>query len=262
MNLTPVTPKDIESLKLTRECPKPWCTRRFGTMKEVQSHVLWHERYEGGVIDSERLSAGIIVRARGPPEHRFFLVHWADGQSEWVLNKHFTHTCQHLIENYFPIHFYLDHASDLQVPWPEHRCAQCNQQCVGQEHLKLHVFNQHTFPARQGTRNYRRAHLKVQQRFQDSLPKVLMCNGHLLKNKHIAKWVGMTFTANGDEAVHVDDRILQGEIAFGKYRSIMRSSQLRRNTKVPIQECGVVTRHIWLRDSIPHGWAKQKVSHL
>ena len=75
-----VTPKDIESLKLTRECPKPWCTRRFGTMKEVQSHALWHAKYEGGVIDSERLSVGTIVSARGPPEHRFFLVHWSDGQ--------------------------------------------------------------------------------------------------------------------------------------------------------------------------------------
>ena len=98
----------------------------------------------------------------------------------------------------------------------------------------MHVFNEHTFPARQGTHNYRRACLKVQQRYQDSLPKVTLRNGHLLQNKYVAKWVGMTFTANGDEAVHVDDRILQGEIAFDNYHSIMRSSQLRRCTKVSI----------------------------
>ena len=92
-------------------------------MKEVQFHVLWHAKYEGGVIDSERLSVGTIVSARGPPEHRFFLVHWADGQSKWVLNKHSTYTCQHLIENYFSMHFYLDRASDIQVPVRTPLCA-------------------------------------------------------------------------------------------------------------------------------------------
>ena len=48
----------------------------------------------------------------------------------------------------------------------------------------------------------------------------------------------MTFTANGDEAVHVDDRILQGEIAFGNYRSI----QLRRCIKVSIYKSVALSR--------------------
>ena len=88
---------------------------------------------------------------------------------------------------------------------------QCNQECADQEHLKLHVFNQHTFPARRGTRNYPKALLKVLQCFQ---PKVTLCNGLSMSNKHTPTWVGMTFTANGDEVVHVEDHILQVKIAF------------------------------------------------
>ena len=236
-----VTPMDIASLKLTRECPKPWCTRRFGTMEGVRAHVLWHDKHEGGMIDSARLSVGVIMSARGPPEHRFYHVFWVDGPPKWVLHKHFTPNCQHLIEIYFSIHFYLDRASNLQVPW-EHRCVQCNQQCNDRDALELHVLEQHTYPVRRGSRDYRRSLLEVQQRFQDGLPKVLMRNGIELGNRYLAKWVGMTFAANRDEAVHVDRQILLGHLKFAQYRSSVRSSSMRTCTKISIYKGVALSR--------------------
>ena len=35
-----VTSADVAALNPPRQCPKPWCTRRFFTMKEVRCHVL------------------------------------------------------------------------------------------------------------------------------------------------------------------------------------------------------------------------------
>ena len=71
-----VTADDIEALQLKYECPKPWCTQRFASLVAVRAHCVWHDKREGGCIDQEELARGQIVGARGPPEHRFFLVFW------------------------------------------------------------------------------------------------------------------------------------------------------------------------------------------
>ena len=71
-----VTADDICGLMLKHECPRPWCTHRFASKTAVRMHVLWHDRREGGLVDQEDLALGQIVGARGPPEHRFFLVFW------------------------------------------------------------------------------------------------------------------------------------------------------------------------------------------
>ena len=77
-----VTVEYIQGLKIKYECPKPWCTHRFPSKAAVRSHVMWHERREGGTIDQEHLALGQVVAARGPPEHRFFLVMWMHGRHE------------------------------------------------------------------------------------------------------------------------------------------------------------------------------------
>ena len=45
-----VTADDIEALQLKHECPNQWCTQRFASKESVRSHVLWHDRREGGRI--------------------------------------------------------------------------------------------------------------------------------------------------------------------------------------------------------------------
>ena len=96
-----VTPQDIRDLKSTHECPKAWCTRRFTSAAEVRAHIVWHDKREGGSIDQAHLACGQIVGARGPPEHRFYLVLWPDGEFKRLLHKTFTPQSQHLIDNFF-----------------------------------------------------------------------------------------------------------------------------------------------------------------
>ena len=111
-----VTADDIEALQLKFECPKQWCTQRFANSAAVRSHVLWHDRREGGRVDQNELVKGQIVGARGPPEHRFYLVFWDDGRRRWLLHKCFTPTSQHTIDQFFLIHFYLDRCGSLGDP--------------------------------------------------------------------------------------------------------------------------------------------------
>ena len=99
-----VTVDDIQDLKLKYECPKPWCTHRFPSKAAVRGHVTWHEKREGGTIDQDILALGQVVGARGPPEHRFFMVLWLDGRHEWLLHKCFTPRTYHLFDLFFLIH--------------------------------------------------------------------------------------------------------------------------------------------------------------
>ena len=105
MSCPPVTSADIAALDLKRQCPKPWCTRRFSTQDEVRGHLIWHKCHEGGKMDYALLATGMIVCARGPPWHRFFLVSWPLGQSppQWVLGKHFREGCHHLVDLFFSV---------------------------------------------------------------------------------------------------------------------------------------------------------------
>ena len=118
-----VTADDIETLQLKHECPKQWCTQRFASKESVHSHVLWHDRREGGRVDQDVLVKGQIVGPRGPPEHRFYLVFWADGSRRCLLHKCFTPTSQHVIDQFFLIHYYLDRCGSLGDP-TETRCTQ------------------------------------------------------------------------------------------------------------------------------------------
>ena len=117
------------------------------------------------------MAQGTIVSARGPPEHRFYLVGWNDGQLKWILHKQFQVGCYHLIDNYFTVHFYLNRAGDLEVPW-EFRCKQCNEQFTDDETLGRHVVASHTFPVHRGTVSYRKTECVVHHRFQETLPRV------------------------------------------------------------------------------------------
>ena len=62
--------------------------------------------------------------------------------------------------------------------------------------------------------------------------------------KYLAKWVGMTFTADGDEVVHVDRQILLGDLKFAQHRASVFDTNVHKDLN--IQGCGIVTHHIWM----------------
>ena len=159
-----------------------------------------------------------------------------DGRMEWVLHKHFLANCQDKIEQYFAMHWYLDRAGNLQVPW-EHRCVQCNDLLPNADELNRHVVTKHTFPVAPGTSAYRKAECNVQQRFQESLPKVRLLRGHAVFNKFKARCVGMTFTATGDDLDHVRSRLTQASVVFGQCsprkgnERALRKEEMRRELR-------------------------------
>ena len=152
-------------------------------------------RERGGSIDQTHLANGQIIGARGPPEHRFFLVLWTGGEFKWLLHKSFTPQTQHLIDNFFFVHFHLDRGGAIGGGPDEARCAQCNMFFSSLEERDQHVHDVHTFPVRRGTLAYHKANKKVQQRFQETLPKVQLRGGEV-RNKFMKKWVGMSYTAD------------------------------------------------------------------
>lgn len=229
-NAPAVTPRDVEALKPKYECPKAWCTRRFTSATEVRFHVLWHDRREGVGIDQDNLAKGQIIAARGPPEHRYYLVLWATGESKWLLHKGFGPKTQHLIDIFFIIHFHLDRGGDISVPG-EQRCVQCNMFFTSAVELVQHVRATHTFPAMRGTIIYHKARKQVMQRFQEGLPSVEL-RGGVLKNKFVKKWVGMTYDADGGQEYHVRERLMWSGIEFGRQRTMLRNRRLNLSIKI------------------------------
>ena len=225
-----VLARDIEQLNPTHECPKTWCTRRFSTAAEVRSHVLWHDGREGGSVDQVHLARGQIVAARGPPEHRFFLVLWSNGEMKWLLHKVFGPDTQHLIDTFFLIHFHLDRGGDISGA-NESRCVQCNKFFISADELTQHVRTEHTYPARGRTQLFRKARRRVMQRFQEGLPTVQLRGGDL-RNKYMKKWVGMLYDADGGQEDHVRERLMLAGIEFGRQRTMLRSRRLSLPIKI------------------------------
>ena len=108
---------------------------------------------------------------------------------------------------------------------------QCNMLLTCNAELAQHVRTAHTFPVRRGTLAYHKARKIVYQRFQDSLPKAQLRGGEL-RNKYVKKWVGMTYTADGDQLDHVRQRLIWASIEFDRQRSMLRSRRLLRSIKV------------------------------
>ena len=238
-----VTSADIKSLKPSIRCPVPWCTRVFNTRSEMRGHELSHKCSKKRIMDQSMLAKATILSVRGPPERRFYLVTWL-GENvgpRWLEEKHFQGQNSFLVDAYFYIHFYLDRNSNLEAPG-EHRCVQCNKFLVDPEALRAHVEAEHMFPAKPGTMAYRKAFVAVQQKHQQSLPKVRLRGGIMLDNKYKATWLGMALSANGNDEEHVKHSILLAKIKFGQYRLMMRSKRLWRSIKIANYKGLIVSR--------------------
>ena len=73
-----------------------------------------HKRASSYIIDQDRLTAGAIQGARGPPEHRYYQVDWADGEVKWLDHVHFQEEARVLIDEFFFVNSHLDFYSALE----------------------------------------------------------------------------------------------------------------------------------------------------
>ena len=90
----------------------------------------------------------------------------------------------------------------------------------------------HTFAAGRGSRVYKQARKVVQQRYQESLPKVQLRGGLDLRNVYMKKWVGMTYTADGGQEDHVRQRLAMAGVEFGRQRRTLSSGLLLLPEKI------------------------------
>ena len=98
--------------------------------------------------------------------------------------------------------------------------------------LISHVHTVHTFAAGRGSRVYKQARKVVQQRYQESLPKVQLRGGLDLRNVYMKKWVGMTYTADGGQEDHVRQRLAMAGVEFGRQRRMLSSGLLLLPEKI------------------------------
>ena len=137
-----VTCEDIKALKMPICCPVSWCSRRFSTRRELRGHELWHRKQAGSIMDQQELAKGSILCARGPPDHRFFLVEWTGPtRTQWLHQRNFLADCLPMIELYFQVNHHLDRNSNLEVSW-EYRCSQCNAFLQSEDALESHIQQQ------------------------------------------------------------------------------------------------------------------------
>ena len=153
-------------------------------------------------MDQQELVKGSILCARGPPDHRFFLVEWkGPTRTQWLHQRNFLADCLPMIELYFQVNHHLDRNTNLEVSW-EYRCSQCNAFLQSEDALESHIQQQHTFPVRPGTIAHYKASMAVKQRYLSGLPKVSLRDGAQLQNRYKSVCLGMTLTATGDDSEH------------------------------------------------------------
>lgn len=108
--------------------------------------------------------------------------------------------------------------------------------------LALAIGSRRTYPVRRGTVVYRKALCKVQQRFQETLPKVEMLRGWKFRNKYMTKLVGMTLSADGDDDDFVRNRCLYATVVFGRHKEMLRCHRLRKWYKISKYKGSVLTK--------------------
>ena len=74
------------------------------------------------------------------------------------------------------------------------------------------------------------------------LSRVQLLAGYLLQNRHMARWLGMWLSAEGDDEQHVKTCLLQAEIVFGQYHKMLRDNRLPRPYKVATYKSAVLSR--------------------
>ena len=63
-----------------------------------------------------------------------------------------------------------------------------------------------------------------------------------MRNRHLARWLGMWLDPRGDDEQHVRTCVLRADIVFGQYRGVLRDKRLSRSHKVATYKSAAVSR--------------------
>jgi hypothetical protein len=224
-----------------------------------------------------------ILDARGPAEHRWYLVHWEGylpvferdySQATWEPESHVGHAGGEIAGYWAQSQW--DECDDIPNPPDQCQlCVYCGDVFAKPSTLKAHLTKSEKkggCPDKPRSRKGSRADKAIQTKKhviqQEELEKVML-NGKQLKNVYRFKYLGYNFQADGDHKYNLEVRMAIAGERFGKMRHLWRSKVIGRNSKLKLFGAAVVSVleygcEVWRFDnklqSTLKGWCARKVS--
>ena len=168
----------------------------------------------------------------GPTE---FLIKWQgynSSENKWIKYENVTKAA---IDEYLHTNRLYDHQ------W-KHRCHSCGKPCRTAHGVKIHYARkckhkdkQQSF---QGTVAADLHTMAIHKERQDNLDKVL-CNGNILKNCFLFKYLGSMFSADGNNKADIRRRTGMAVTRCGQLRQVFSSPSIDLATKMKIYKCAV-----------------------
>ena len=175
-----------------------------------------------------------ITAHRGPITARQYRIHWKgypDSEDEWLsrTNIHWETIRDYELQSGAYVH-----------DWP-HRCPQCDLPCSSERGIKAHIRISHKEVAGQkftGTLADKAVKTKKMANKQAEKAQVC-CAGKMLDNVFRFKYLGSTFTADGNQHFDIDERIAQAMQRCGTLRHVFGSPSLSLSLKLRLYVAAV-----------------------
>jgi hypothetical protein len=239
-------PDALKTLKFKCDCCSHPGFKKESDLKRHKTRYCAASRVE--VFEQEH-EVDTVVDARGPPEHRYYLVRWAgdwgDEQEGWEPWRHLAN-CSEQVDRFW-VQSGLDKTSFIRAPG-EHRCPYCNKNFTsGDKYLKGHLTKK---PDKGGCKfkprslNGTAAH-KAVVRHKKMVKAAADCQvkmeGSALESTFCFRYLGFEFDADGSREHAVAVSMAKAGARFRKMSQMWRHKQLSLRVKLRLFEAAVVS---------------------
>jgi ribonuclease HI len=278
------TEDEVIALNLPFTCEH--CDRSFDSRAGLCTHTMLWCGEAGRQTWEEDFTVASIDGVRGPPDKRFFRVHW-EGVNEtgtivrgghagddtmpgepwkptWEPFRHLQSETAH-IDLFWQLNPDLSPADDINVS-TEHRCTDCNFFSVSERGLAIHKKScRSKTRSIKGSRADRAVQRMKQQTAWANKDKVL-CGDFELTNVYSFCYLGHLFQGDGDHSHDIETRLARASQAFGDLRTIFKHPDLGQDLKIELFRsavCSVLTygNEVWRLDDKTcrklRGWASR-----
>ena len=242
-----ITELDYEHDSLTHQCKS--CARRFDSWDGLNTHRTLHcgEVDRDARTSAKEWTVDAVTDANGAPANRYYKLKWKGHPDEtWVPSRYTK--CDDLIREYFT-RTNLNTADDLQgspEAIAENRCPWCNKPYKRPQDLKSHLSRKRDArggcKSKPGTRQGSRTQTAVTRRKQADIQVTagqVFLEETLLTNVFDFKYLGFTFSADGDFQQAISVRLAQAKARFGQLWQIW-GSILPRSAQLNLYAAAVI----------------------
>ena len=242
-----ITELDYEHDSLTHQCKS--CARRFDSWDGLNNHRAQHcgEVDRDARTDATEWPVDAVTDANGAPNNRYYKIKWKGHPDEtWIPSRYAK--CEDLIREYFS-RTGQNTADDLQgspAAIAENRCPWCNNPYKRPQDLKGHLTKKRDARggckskpgSRQGSRTQTAVTRRKQCDIQAEAGQVFL-EETLLSNVFDFKYLGFTFSADGDFRHAISVRMAQAKARFGQLWKIW-GSELPRSAQINLYAAAVI----------------------